>query len=144
MPGNITSADAVYMLGIPGVFNSPQQLQGFSTEDIFDTEAVDAAQLMMGVDGFLSGGFIFVEFKQTVSLQGDSDSNALFDTWYAAQVAAKQLFPANGTIQLPAIGRSAALTRGFLTSYTPLPDAKKVLQPRKFGITWNKIEPAAI
>ena len=56
MAGTITGASAVIMLSVPGLFSTPQQLQGFATDDIFDTAAIASAETLMGVDGNLSGG----------------------------------------------------------------------------------------
>lgn len=138
MSGNLTAANAIFQLSIPAVFPSPQQLQGFSADDIFDTDSQEAVQTQMGVDGLLSAGFVFVETKQTITLQADSESNLVFDQWRDAEKAALNAFPASATIILPALGRKWTMTRGFLTTYKPIPGAGKILKPRAFGITWNK------
>lgn len=143
MAKTITAANAVFMLSVPGLFDAPVQLQGFSAEDVFDTEAVEPAEVQMGVDGWMSAGFLFVPIKQGITLQADSDSNDFFETWYSNN-SADDLFIANGSVILKSISRAYTMTRGVLTSYPSIPDAKKVLQPRKFGITWNKVEPAPL
>ena len=51
-------------------------------------------------------------------------------------------FPINGVILLIAVGTKFTMTRGFLTTYQPLPDAKKVLQPRTHSITWERVLPS--
>lgn len=144
MAGNITSADAIYMLAIGIVFPVPFQLQGFSADDIFDTEEISPSEVSMGVDGLLSGGFVFVPIAQTIRLQADSSSNALFDGWYAAQQVAKTIFRATATVVLPSIGTQWSLFNGVLTRYKPLPDAQKVLRARTFGITWQGVVPAPV
>ena len=136
---SITSANATFLLGIADVFPVPQQLTQFAADDLFDTEAIDSAEVRMGVDGSLTAGFVFVPVKQTITLQADSPSCALFDAWWAAQQVAKDVFSAFGIVILPGLGTKWALTNGFLTSYKPIPDAKKLLEPRKFGITWEKV-----
>lgn len=140
---SITAANAVFMLGITSVFPSPQQLQGFSADDIFGTDPMESAEVSMGVDGRLSGGFVFVPVKQGISLQADSISNQLFDNWFTAQQTAQDTFIANATVLLPGLGKKWTLTRGFLTTYPPIPDAGKLLKPRRFGITWERVRPAA-
>ncbi len=144
MAKTITAANAVFMLSVPGLFNAPIQLQGFSADDVFDTEAVEPAEIMMGVDGFMSAGFVFVPIKQSVTLQADSDSNDIFETWYANNSPPNDLFVANGSVILKSIRKSYTMTRGVLTSYPSISDAKKVLQPRKYGITWNRVQPAPL
>ncbi|MDE2472010.1 MAG: hypothetical protein KGL35_25590 [Bradyrhizobium sp.] len=135
----ITSANAVYGLSIVGLFPTPQQLQGFATDDIFDTASLAPAETMMGVDGKLSAGFVYVPVVQTISLQADSDSNGLFEAWYAAQIAASETYRCNAVVRLVSVGRSYQLTNGVLTGYVAIADAKKVLQPRKYQITWERV-----
>lgn len=141
---SITSANATIILVINTVFPVGQQLQGFAADDVFDTEALDNAEVIMGVDGVLSGGFVNVPTKQNFALQADSPSNLVFDAWYAAQKASGEVYKAQGVIHLPGVSRSYVMTNGFLTSYKPTPDGKKVLQPRKFGITWESIIPGPL
>jgi hypothetical protein len=138
MSGSITAANAIFQLFIPDVFSAPQQLQGFAADDIFDTDDQELVQTTMGVDGLLSAGFVFVETKQSITLQADSESNDVFDQWNGAQQANLDAFPASAVIVLPAIGKKWQLTRGFLTSFKPIPSAGKILKPRKFTITWQR------
>lgn len=135
--GSITAANAIYQIIIPGVFDAPQQLQGFAADDIFSTDPLTSTETSMGVDGLLSAGFVNVEVKQGITFQADSASNDVFDNWFAANFAAKDSFPASAVIIIPSIRRKWQMTTGFLTTYPPLPDGGKVLKPRKFGITWQ-------
>lgn len=139
MSRSITSTNAIYLLSIAGLYTVPQALQGYAADDIFDTAVINPAEVSMGLDGKLSAGFVPVAIAQTITLQADSDSNLLFDAWFAAQQAAREIYFANGIVRLPAIGRSYVLTNGVLNSYAPIADAKKTLQPRKFGITWEAL-----
>lgn len=144
MAGSITGATSAYLLSVRGLYNAPQPLQGFAADDVFSTEQVQSVETLMGVDGFLSGGFVFTEIKQSISLQADSDSNAIFDNWWASMRAEEDTFIADAVVRLKAIGQKWTMTRGFLTSYPPMPDAKKLLQPRKYQITWNEMSPSPI
>ena len=138
---SITSANAIVMIGIPSLFPVPQQLQGFAADDIFDVDAIDSAEVLMGVDGILSAGFVFVPIKQNISLQADSPSNVIFDTWWAFGQQTKDVFFANGSVVIKALGQKWTLVKGALTSYKPIPDAKRVMQPRRFTITWQSVQP---
>jgi hypothetical protein len=140
----ITAANAIYTLSISDLFPAPFQLQGFSTDDIFTTQPLQSAEVLMGVDGFLSGGFVFNPFVQTIALQADSASNTLFEQWQQGQQLAREVYVASGIIILTAVRRKWTLGRGFLTSYPPAPDAAKTLRPRRYGITWNSMTPENI
>lgn len=144
MPGSITSANAIYMLAVPPLFAVPQQLQWFSADNIFGTDPLQAAETSMGVDGHLSAGFVFVPVKQSVSLQADSPSNDLFDTWYQAQQLVKELYRCTGIVVLTALRKKWTLNNGVLDTYPPIPDAAKTLQPRRYSITWESISPAIV
>lgn len=137
MSKSLTGATAVFQLSIAGLYDQPQQLQGFAADDIFSTPAVKSIETLMGVDGFMSAGYVFVEKEMSIALQADSDSNAIFDNWDAAQQAQEDVFFANATVVLKALGSKWTLTRGVLSSFMPIPDTKKLIQPRKYTITWN-------
>lgn len=141
---SISSANAILQILVDTVFPVPIQLQGFSADDIFTTNPLESAETLMGVDGILSGGFVFVAVKWEVSFQADSVSNSVFDQWYQSQQAVKDVFQAQGTLWLPSIGTKWALNNGFLTTFHSMPDARKVLQPRRNAITWESVSPAII
>src|SRR6266705_459928 len=136
---SITGANSIVLLSITGLFPVPQQLFGFAADDVFDSEAIASAEILTGVDGNMSAGWIYVPVKMSFNLQADSDSNKLFESWYAAQQAIQDLYFATGTVHLPATSRSYIMRKGVLSSHKPTPDVKKVLQPRKYEITWGQI-----
>ena len=136
---SITSANSIFALAIIGLFDVPQRLQGFAADDIFDTESVESAETIMGVDGILVAGVVYAPIKQTIVLQADSTSALFFDEWHRVEQRERTKYYATGVITLPAISAVYTCTRGVLTHYSPISDAKKVLQPRKFGITWQSI-----
>lgn len=140
----ITSANSVFTLIIPSLYPVPQVLKGYATDDAFTVDTVDVAETMMGVDGKMSAGFTPFVIPMAIALQADSPSIAVFDFWLGAMKVAKEVYPANGTILLPGTGRSYTLTNGILTKVKLLPDAKKVLQPVQYTITWEAINPALV
>jgi hypothetical protein len=139
---SITSANAVVTLSVPPLFVVPQQLQGFAADDVFDVPEIKSVETLMGVDGKLSGGFVYVAIPQQITLQADSLSNDFFDTWWTQMQAAKDVYVALGMVTLRSIGTKFVMTNGFLTGYKPTPGAKKILQPRRFEITWESIVPS--
>jgi hypothetical protein len=138
----LTSASAILTLNVPGVTAGPVQLQGFSADSIFDIGELNAAETSMGIDGRLSAGFVFQEVSQSIELQADSVSNDYFDQWYSAEVQNKRKYVASGTIYLHATSTSYDLSRGFLKTYKPAPDGKKMLSPRKHTIVWESCTPS--
>ena len=142
MSGTLTGANSIITLSIETIFPTPIQLQGFAADDVADTQSIQSAETLMGVDGILSGGFVFAEVKQSITLQADSGSMNIFDQWFLAQQANLDTYVATGVLILPSLGTKWTYSRGFLTGYTPVPPIKKLAQPRKFEITWNSIKPS--
>ena len=138
----ITSANAVITLSIAGLFPTPQQLKGFSADNVYDMADQQIVETAMGVDGVLSGGFVFNPVDQTFVLQADSASNAMFEAWAAAQQQIKDAYVANGQTTLPSVGRTYFATKGFLISFPPMPAAGRILQPRRYTIRWQSVRGA--
>jgi len=142
MARTITSANAIITLSILPIYPSVT-LRNFAADDITDMPSVKMTETMMGADGKLAGGYTPMPVEQTIALMADSSSIDVFEAWQTYILTMRETFPANGFITLPSVGKKYALTKGFLTSYKPISDAKKVLQPRSFGITWESVVPTA-
>ena len=140
--GAVTVADVQLALTVLPLFPIPQQIQGFANDDVTDIPAIRSVETMMGVDGILSAGFVYVPIEQEITLQADSASNLFFDTWWTQMQATKASYVATGTLKFPSIATKFILSVGFLTGYKPIPAGKKILQPRRYGITWQNIAPA--
>lgn len=136
---SLTAANAVITMRIANLFNVPQQLQGFSADNVYELADQQVVETAMGVDGILSGGFVFNPVDQTFVLQADSASNAIFEAWAAAQVTAKDVYIANGQTVLPSLRRQYVSTRGFLTSLPPMPSAGRILAPRRYVVRWQSV-----
>lgn len=141
MARTLTAANSILMLSITGLFPVPQRIQGYATDDAFATEGVTPAEVMKGVDGKMSYGYVPYMTPMTINLQADSLSNDIFDAWLAAQKAAGEVFPANGLITLPGLQRSYTLTNGVLTQIQTFASVRKTLQMRPFTITWDSVDP---
>lgn len=140
----LTAANAVLLVSVTNLFPVPVQIQGFSADDITDTESLDSVETMMGVDGRLSGGFVFATVRQNYTLQADSDSIGFFERWYAAMQQSRETFVANGSLTVSSLQRRYVMTRGFLRSYVPTPSLKRVAQPRRFAIEWQSVAGAPV
>ena len=139
MDTTITSANSVFTIVIAGLFPAPVQLQGYASDKAFTTEALDLAEVQMGVDGRMTAGFVPNPVKQTITLQADSPSKDIFTAVIQAMKTAREVFYISGSISLPSTGESFTLTRGILTNAKQIPDAQKVLQPVDYVITWESV-----
>lgn len=143
----ITSANSSLNLAIrsaAGIIVGPFNVEGYASDDAFAVEPVQSAQALMGVDGKMSAGFTPFMTPQTIILQADSPSVALFEEWVNAQQVLKDALYAEGWLTLPSIGRTYALHKGALTRHTSIPAAKAILQPLQFEITWELVQPTPL
>jgi hypothetical protein len=134
---NLTSADSVLTLSILGLYPAPQTIQGYATDDAFASESVKPAEVMMGVDGLMSGGFVPFMTPLHITLMADSPSIDIFDNWLMAMKATRTLYKGFANIIVPGLGKQWTFTNGILTDANVMPDAKKLMQPRKFSITFE-------
>lgn len=132
----ITSANAVFMLSVASVFPTAQQIQDFGVDEAFDTEAVETAEIQLGVDGIAVAGWVPRLVKQTITLLASSQSFTMFEDWITAQDKINEILYASATITIPSIARKYSCAQGVLSRYPSLPNVRKVLQQRQFEITW--------
>ena len=140
----ITSANVAFAISVTDIFTAPQTINGFGPDAMFVTEAAENAELQMGADGTLAAGWVPRMYRQTITLLPGSPSVGMFETWGQTEDATKTKYAAFGTISLPSIARKYSLQNGFLTSYSPIPEAGRVLRSRTFIVTWNTITPGPI
>lgn len=136
---DITSANSVLIFSVPLLLPVPQQIQGFSMEDIFSIAPIVPVETMMGLDGNLSGGFVPNSKKMEITLMAGSPSNAFFEAINAGMYATYQALQIIGSLTLPSIGQFYTLSNGYLTRYPPTADGRKTLQPRRYEITFENI-----
>lgn len=138
----ITAANSVFMLTVGTLFPTAQQLGGFMADDVFDTDDIDISETVMGVDGNLSVGYIPNPVEQTIHIMPDSPTSDLFDAWYAAQLAAREVIICSATIWLPGPQKKYACVKGVLKRTKPIPGVKKVVQGVGYRLTWQSVLPA--
>jgi hypothetical protein len=139
---SLTSANAIITLSQAVLFPTPFQIAQFAADDVTGMPDVTILEDQMGVDGVLSFGFVWVPREQEITLKADSPSVAFFDAISVQQEAVQDVYPLNGTILLPSIGKLFNLINGGLRRYKPMPDVKKILQPLRYGILWNRVVPS--
>jgi hypothetical protein len=142
MSKTITSANNTVILNIPGVFGNPIELDKWAADDAFTVEGITTGEVMQGVDGKISRGWVPSLRVFAFTLMADSSSCVDMDTLNSAQQAIKEFYSIAATIYMPGPGIQYNCRAGILTKYSPMAEAKKVLQPRKFEITFGRMDPA--
>jgi hypothetical protein len=139
MARSLTVANSVLTLAVPGLDIGPVQIQGFATDDAFDTTAVKPAEVMVGVDAKKSQGFVafLVPFKFT--LQADSLSIDVMDAIEEAQEAALETYEISVSLSAPGLGKLWTFSNGTLTEFKKTPNGKKLMQPQNYEIIFEKM-----
>lgn len=140
----LTTANAVIHLLVPGLYDAPRKLDGFSADNIFEASAIDVSETSRGIDGRLSAGLVLLEHPFTITFQADSLSNDLFMTWHQVMKANLEVMPCALTVLLKATGKRYAMTRGFLKNLSTMPTGAKTLQPKAYSITFEDIEEVTV
>jgi len=140
----LTAANAILMIGAVGLYDTPRRIQGFSADDVTDFDALTSAETSMGVDGRLSGGFVYNPVNQNVTLQADSESVDVFENIQQAQRQRGEAYVLFGSILLRSTGKRYTMERGFLISSSLMPALRKTLQPRRFTLQWQNVSPSKV
>lgn len=139
---DITSSNAIIMLSVPGLFDLPQQIQQFSADNVYGADSLEIAETAQGVDGILTGGFVYNPLNQSFELMADSPSNTFFDTVALRQRADQALYRIQGTTLLTSVGTKFTMRRGILVTWTPMPEAGRVLKARRHTVRWERVIPS--
>jgi len=137
----LTSANSSFSLSCPSVFTTSQTIQGYSADDAFDTGEVKPSEVLMGVDGHLSGGYVPYPTVLTFMLQATSPSVLTMDQLLAAMDSAQETYELSATIVVPSVYKIYTFSHGFLTGQKKTPAAKKILQPQRYEITFRSCQP---
>jgi hypothetical protein len=114
-------------------------MQGFAADEMFDTTEVKPVEVLVGVDGKKSQGYVafLVPFKFT--LQADSLSIDIMDALQEAQEAAQEAYEISMSLSAPGLGKLWTFNNGSLTSFKKTPGGKKLMQPQTFELTFEKM-----
>ena len=144
MKKTITSANSIFLLSVGTIYPVKQRIEGFAMDNFWTFDRVSNKEVRQGVDGQMSAGWLPHLSMQTITLQPDKSGYEIFLTWQTAEESIRETLFADATIALPAINKRFVLSNGVLTSFMPAPDAKKVLEPLTYQITWGTITPSLI
>ena len=140
----ITSANATFVLTVPGVLSSGVALAQWSADDMFTSDAIPVVESMMGVDGHLSAGWLPHPVKFKLKFAADSNSIQYFDLWNAQMASIMDAIVGSFIITMPGNNSKFTASRVFLETYKPIPDAKKFLEPMEFTLVVESITKAAM
>jgi hypothetical protein len=141
---DITSANAVLMLGVNTILQTPTRVTKFAADAMWAVDDVEPAEIGKGADGNLYAGYTPYNTPQTITLMPDSPWMTRFEQWLAAQKANMTIYAAFGTLYIPSIGKKWAMTNGVLGRIRSIPNAQKTLAASEFQIVWDDISSAPL
>lgn len=136
----LTAANSVFYLTVPGLYDAPVRIEGFSTDAAVSLAQRNPVVAQVGVDGHTSFAYVAANKEVTITLSADSPSLRLFEDWAAYQESVREVVLCNAEFTLPAIDRKYVGTRGGLTTTQDMPPVAQTLQASAFVITFDKWE----
>ena len=105
--GNITSANAVLVLGVEELYPVGVQLTNFATDQMLSSDDMEIAQARMGVDGGLAAGYVPNPFSLTITLEASSPSLTVMQSLLMAMKTNKTTYKCSVTLTIPSIKQVA-------------------------------------
>lgn len=136
----LTSANSTCYLTVDGLFSSPVKIEGYSTDSALEMNDYNPAEVRMGVDGYLSGGWRPTPKVIKISLEANSPSVEIFETWLNQMETDREVSTCDMVFWIPSISRKYTGTCGYLTIGKSMPSAKQMLEALTFTITFEKWE----
>lgn len=139
MARTLTTANSVMTLSCPTLDIVAVQIQGFATDDAFDTTAVKPVEAIVGIDNQKSSGRVayLVPFK--FMLQATSTSIDVMDAIAEGIQALNDDVEINIVLESPALGKLWTFQNGSLTSYKPTPQGKKLLGMQDYELMFERM-----
>ena len=135
--GNITSANAVLVLGVEELYTVGVQLTNFSTDQMLSSDDMEMAQVRMGVDGGLAAGYVPNPFSLTITLDASSPSLTVMQSLLMAMKTNKTTYKCSVTLTIPSIKQVHFWRNGVLTNGTPVTAPKKTLDPTSWKFVFQ-------
>ncbi|MHA3365194.1 phage tail fiber protein [Yersinia enterocolitica] len=144
MPIDITSANSKLRIVVPAYYPGGFDVDDYSTDNMFETGALQNKEDMMSADGKYHAGFIFNPTEFTINLMATSNAGNLIDDWMAAERTAISAFACNAVLTVPALSAKWNFVNGVLYTWTPAPPGRRVLQPRPAVFHFESVTRSAI
>jgi hypothetical protein len=139
MAANLTVANSSLVLSVEGLYPKGLTLQGYAADNVFEVGAVENKEIVMGIDGNLSAGFVYNPQPITLTLQADSPSLEVFEQIWQRESSNREALRVGLTIALPSVNKRFVGRNGFLTSYQA-PSGQRLLQPGVAVFNFARLE----
>ena len=131
--GNITSANAVLVLGVEELYPVGVQLTNFATDQMLSSDDMEIAQARMGVDA----GYVPNPFSLTITLEASSPSLTVMQSLLMAMKTNRTTYKCSVTLTIPSIKQVHFWRNGVLTNGNPVTAPKKTLDPTSWKFVFQ-------
>ena len=135
--GNITSANAVLVLGVEELYPVGVQLTNFATDQKLSSDDLEIAQARMGVAGGLAAGYVPNPFSLTITLEAASPSLTVMQSLLMAMKTNKTTYKCSVTLTIPSIKQVHFWRNGVLANGNPVTAPKKTLDPTSWKFVFQ-------
>lgn len=143
MAATLTNANSVVSITTEILYPQAQRLQGYATDDAFESGTVENGEFLMGIDGIFSAGFVYNAVELTITLQADSPSIPIFENIYQYEQSNRTKLQQDLTVTTLATSRRYDYKQGYVVSYKA-PAGKKILQPAVIVLQFARLQPSPV
>lgn len=136
---NISSANAALRIIVPNRYPEGFDVDDYSADEMFNTDSVSNAEIVIGADGQLHAGQIFNLHPFTINIMPSSSAGFRIEDWFTYETSAGVKLPCNAVLVLDSIGRKYNLIDGVLESFPLLPHGGRILQARTASFMFRNI-----
>lgn len=140
----ITSTNSSLHLTVPGLYDTPVKIDGFSSDAAVQVAQNSPVVTEMGVDGHMSMGFVPTVREVTISLAADSPSTRLFEDWATLQETTREVMACNMEITIPSVKRKIVGLRGCMTTCQTFPSIGRNLEAASYVLTFESLVASAL
>lgn len=115
----LSGSGATILWKARGYSDTYVKLEGFKEDSAISISDTDVGVTVRGVDGILSGGFVFGSPKMTIDLEANSNSRAALTNCYQAMKSQKDAYVFDFVIEHPGLKIRQTFS-GFMTSFAGL------------------------
>lgn len=127
---DITSANSKLRIVVPALFPAGFDVDDYSVDAMWSSEAVQNAEDAMSADGKYHAGYVYNPVPFIINLMPTSNAAKLLDQWWSAERTAIAKFECNAYLSIPSLDADYQMVNGIIFSWPPVPDGARVLRPR--------------
>ena len=141
---DITSANSTAVMVVDTIFPIGFALEAYATDQSLSMGKSTIAETRMGVDGYMSAGFVPNIKTMTISFEQHSSSIKFLNQLYQLTEANRTIYEVTLVVTVPSVKKTYTFTGGVLKTAKPFADHKKVLDTVSYTFDFERMITASI